>query len=71
MNYITTLPDFIEMQRLSFSWFISQGNVLAYIGDNVPVPTFFTVCYLILEGKALFFYCYSHAPHDLGFVSLP
>lgn len=25
MNYITTLPDFIEMQRLSFSWFISQG----------------------------------------------
>jgi DNA-directed RNA polymerase subunit beta len=24
-NYITTLPDFIEMQRLSFSWFISQG----------------------------------------------
>jgi len=52
------------------SWFISQGNVLAYIGDNVPVPTFFTVCYLILEGKALFFYCYLHAPHDLGFVSL-
>lgn len=25
INYITTLPDFIEMQRLSFSWFISQG----------------------------------------------
>ncbi|MGH9059268.1 MAG: hypothetical protein ACRDZY_07105, partial [Acidimicrobiales bacterium] len=25
MNYITALPDFIEMQRLSFSWFISQG----------------------------------------------
>jgi DNA-directed RNA polymerase subunit beta len=25
MNYITTLPDFIEMQRLSFSWFICQG----------------------------------------------
>ena len=37
------------------SRFIFQGNVLAYIGDNVPVPTFFTVCYLILEGKALFF----------------
>jgi len=36
------------------SRFIFQGNVLAYIGDNVPVPTFFTVCYLILEGKALF-----------------
>jgi len=25
MNYVTALPDFIEMQRLSFSWFISQG----------------------------------------------
>ena len=25
LNYITTLPDFIEMQRLSFCWFISQG----------------------------------------------
>jgi len=25
LNYITALPDFIEMQRLSFSWFISQG----------------------------------------------
>lgn len=25
MNYITALPDFIEMQRISFSWFISQG----------------------------------------------
>ena len=25
MNYITALPDFIEMQRLSFCWFISQG----------------------------------------------
>ena len=24
-NYITTLPDFIEMQRLSFCWFIKQG----------------------------------------------
>ena len=24
-NYITALPDFIEMQRMSFSWFISQG----------------------------------------------
>jgi DNA-directed RNA polymerase subunit beta len=25
LNYITALPDFIEMQRLSFSWFISKG----------------------------------------------
>ena len=25
MNYITSLPDFIEMQRISFCWFISQG----------------------------------------------
>ena len=25
LNYITTLPDFIEMQRVSFCWFISQG----------------------------------------------
>ena len=25
MDYITALPDFIEMQRMSFSWFISQG----------------------------------------------
>ena len=25
INYITTLPDFIEMQRVSFCWFISQG----------------------------------------------
>ena len=25
MNYITALPDFIEMQRISFCWFISQG----------------------------------------------
>ena len=25
MNYITALPDFIEMQRVSFCWFISQG----------------------------------------------
>ena len=24
-NYITTLPDFIEMQRISFCWFISSG----------------------------------------------
>lgn len=24
-NYITALPDFIEMQRLSFSWFIAEG----------------------------------------------
>ena len=24
INYITTLPDFIEMQRVSFCWFISQ-----------------------------------------------
>lgn len=25
LNYVTALPDFIEMQRVSFSWFISQG----------------------------------------------
>nr|QGW12693.1 beta subunit of RNA polymerase [Nanofrustulum shiloi] len=25
MNYITALPDFIEMQRISFCWFITQG----------------------------------------------
>jgi DNA-directed RNA polymerase subunit beta len=25
MNYVTALPDFIEMQRISFCWFISQG----------------------------------------------
>jgi DNA-directed RNA polymerase subunit beta len=25
LNYITTLPDFIEMQRTSFCWFLSQG----------------------------------------------
>ena len=25
MNYINTLPDFLEMQRLSFCWFITQG----------------------------------------------
>jgi len=25
MNYITALPDFIEMQRTSFCWFIAQG----------------------------------------------
>ena len=25
MNYITNLPDFVEMQRISFCWFISQG----------------------------------------------
>ena len=25
MNYITALPDFIEMQRASFCWFIAQG----------------------------------------------
>ena len=25
MNYITALPDFVEMQRLSFCWFIAQG----------------------------------------------
>nr|WAJ57600.1 RNA polymerase subunit beta [Actinocyclus sp. (in: diatoms)] len=24
-NYITTLPDFIKMQRISFCWFISSG----------------------------------------------
>jgi DNA-directed RNA polymerase subunit beta len=25
MNYITSLPDFLSMQRISFCWFISQG----------------------------------------------
>ena len=25
MNYITSLPDFMEMQRVSFCWFIAQG----------------------------------------------
>ena len=25
MNYINALPDFIEMQRASFCWFIAQG----------------------------------------------
>nr|YP_010215332.1 RNA polymerase subunit beta [Thalassiosira profunda]UBQ34813.1 RNA polymerase subunit beta [Thalassiosira profunda] len=25
MNYTTALPDFIEMQRVSFCWFITQG----------------------------------------------
>jgi DNA-directed RNA polymerase subunit beta len=25
MNYITALPDFIAMQRISFCWFITQG----------------------------------------------
>ena len=25
MNYITALPDFLEMQRVSFCWFIAQG----------------------------------------------
>ena len=25
MNYVTALPDFIEMQRVSFCWFISHG----------------------------------------------
>jgi len=25
INYITTLPDFIEMQRVSFCWFIAEG----------------------------------------------
>ena len=25
MNYTTTLPDFLEMQRVSFCWFITQG----------------------------------------------
>jgi DNA-directed RNA polymerase subunit beta len=25
INYTTTLPDFIEMQRISFCWFIEQG----------------------------------------------
>ena len=25
LNYSTTLPDFIDMQRISFCWFLSQG----------------------------------------------
>ena len=25
MNYINSLPDFLEMQRVSFCWFITQG----------------------------------------------
>jgi DNA-directed RNA polymerase subunit beta len=25
MNYVNTLPDFLEMQRISFCWFITQG----------------------------------------------
>jgi len=25
MNYTTALPDFIEMQRVSFCWFIAEG----------------------------------------------
>lgn len=25
LNYITSLPDFLSMQRISFCWFISQG----------------------------------------------
>ena len=25
LNYITALPDFLEMQRVSFCWFITQG----------------------------------------------
>ena len=25
MDYVTTLPDFMEIQRLSFSWFLYQG----------------------------------------------
>ena len=25
MSYIKILPDFIEMQRISFCWFISEG----------------------------------------------
>ena len=25
MDYVTALPDFMEIQRISFSWFISQG----------------------------------------------
>ena len=25
LNYITSLPDFLEMQRVSFCWFIAQG----------------------------------------------
>ena len=25
MNYINSLPDFLEMQRISFCWFITQG----------------------------------------------
>ena len=25
LDYVTTLPDFITMQRVSFCWFLSQG----------------------------------------------
>jgi len=25
LNYVTALPDFLEMQRVSFCWFIAQG----------------------------------------------
>ena len=25
INYINSLPDFLEMQRISFCWFITQG----------------------------------------------
>ena len=25
INYITALPDFLTMQRISFCWFITQG----------------------------------------------
>jgi DNA-directed RNA polymerase subunit beta len=32
MNYITALPDFIEMQRISFCWFIAHGLSEELIG---------------------------------------
>merc|ERR1712154_182896 len=32
MNYFTALPDFIEMQRVSFCWFITQGLSEELIG---------------------------------------
>ena len=37
MNYITALPDFMEIQRISFSWFISQGlcEELSYFSSTL------------------------------------
>ena len=41
INYITTLPDFIEMQRVSFCWFISQGLSEEWVEDedDLALPT--------------------------------